>query len=125
MEVILSKINGIVGTDDLLPDEKRKLDRQTWLREQVDFKVMVRKKKNEDWEDFTGLFLMEDGWNKEKVTEHIQHNFSINQFSMYTFGLFKRYYLNTTNNINNNFTFDHEHNIKLLENSPLIDEEYL
>lgn len=123
-EVTLSKINGIVGIDDLLPDEKKKLERLTYLRSQVDFKVMVKIKKNEDWADFTGLFLMKDGWDRETVTEHIQNNFSSDQFRGYTFGLFKRYYHNTTNNINNNFKFDHEYNIKLLEDSlPLIDEE--
>ena len=123
MDVALSKINGIVGVDDLLPDEKKKLDRQSWLRSQVDFKVMVKVDENERWSDFTGLFLMKDGWDKETVTEHIQQNFSTHQFSMYTFGLFKRYYHNTTNNINNNFKFDHEHNIILLEENLPFDGE--
>jgi hypothetical protein len=123
MVVALSKINDIVGTDDLLPDEKKKLEKQFWLRSQVDFKIMVKVEKDEDWSDFTGLFLMKDGWNKEKVTEHIQNNFSTDQFRVYTFGLFKRYYKDTTNNINNNFTFDLEHNIPLLEEVTLIDEE--
>jgi hypothetical protein len=115
----------IIGIDDLLPDEKKKLDRQTYLRNQVDFKVMVKKEEKEDWDDFTGLFLMKDGWDKEKVTEHIQINFSTDQFRGYTFGLFKRYYHNTTNNVNNNFKFDYEYNIELLleDSLPLIDGE--
>jgi hypothetical protein len=112
-EVILSKINDIIGTDDLLPDEKKKLEKQEWLRKQIDFKVMVRIGEDDNWEDFTGLFLMKDGWDSNKVIQHIKENFSTEQFKQYTFGLFKRYYKNTTNNINNNFKFEYQHNIEL------------
>jgi hypothetical protein len=125
--VMQSKINDIIGTDDLLEDEKKKLERQAWLRSQIDFTVMVRTKEDEKWQDFTGLFLMREGWNEDKVIEHIQQSFSTDQFRVYTFGLFKRYY-DETNNMkysNNYFKFDFLCEIELLEEniSWLNDEE--
>ena len=118
--IIPSKCNDIVGTDDLLPDEKEKIEKQNWLRRQVDYTIKVKIGKNDEWQDFTGLFLMKDGWTKDKVNRHIKENFKKEHYSDYTFGLFKRYYHNTTNNINNNFKFDYLHNIKLLsEELPL------
>jgi hypothetical protein len=115
-----SKINDIVGTDDLKPDEVEKIKKQNWLRKQVDYKVMVKVGERDVWQDLTGLFLMKEGWTKNKVDQHIKEFFSTDQYRGYTFGLFKRYYHNTTNNINNNFKFDYLHNIKLLEdNLPL------
>jgi hypothetical protein len=110
-----SKINSIVGTEDLLPDEVEKIEKQNWLRKQVDYKVMVKLGKKDVWEDFTGLFLMKDGWDRNKVTQHIKQFFSTDQFRPYTFGLFKRFYHNTTNNVNNNFKFQYQNNIKLLD----------
>ena len=121
MDVIPSKINDIVGTDDLLPDEIEKIAKQNWLRKQVDYKVMVRIGNKDIWEDFTGLFLMKDGWDKDKVSQHVKEFFSEDQFRDYTFGLFKRHYHNTTNNINNNFKFKYLHNIKLLEDDRPLD----
>lgn len=80
---------------------------------QVDFKVMVKIGEYDSWEDFTGLFLMKDGWDDSKVTQHIQQYFSTDQFKKYTFGLFKRYFKNTTGN--NSFKFEYGHDIKLIE----------
>lgn len=117
---IPSKINDIVGTDDLKPDEKEKIEKQNWLRQQVDYTIRVKIGKKDEWQDFTGLFLMKDGWTKDKVSRHIKENFKKDVYKDYTFGLFKRYYHNTTNNINNNFKFDYMQNIQLLsEDLPL------
>ncbi len=105
-----SKISGIVGVDKLQSDF---LEKQEFLRQQVDFRVMVRLNRRDKWHEFTGLFLMKDGWTKEKVSQHIKESFSTDQFRHYTFGLFKRCYHNTTNRINNNFKFHYLNNIRL------------
>ncbi len=107
--------------EDLEPEEIEKLENAQWLRRQVDHKVMVKKDKEEPWQDFTGLFLMSKGWNGENVSTHIKEQFSTEQFRPYTFGLFKRYYISTTNNVNNNFQFKYLHAIKLLENDLSLD----
>lgn len=109
----------------LSPHEKKKLEKQEWLRQQIDFKVKVKRGKKDTWEDFTGLFLMKDGWTQSKVTQHIKESFSSSQFRPYTFGLFKRYYHNTTNNVNNNFKFEYQHSITLLEDREDIDDDSL
>jgi hypothetical protein len=108
----------------LSTDEKMKLEKQQYLRDQVDYKVKVKLSNKDSWEDFTGLFLMKDGWTKDKVTQHIKQFFSTDQFRCYTFGLFKRYYNNTTNNINNSFKFEYQHNITLLDEVVVREEDY-
>jgi hypothetical protein len=106
----------------LSEDEKKKIAKQEYLRKQVDFKVKVRKGRKDKWEDFTGLYLMEEGWTKDKVTQHVKESFSTAQFRCYTFGLFKRYYNNTSNTINNNYKFQYQHNITLLEEKVVREE---
>jgi hypothetical protein len=54
------------------------------------YKVMIRKERNESWDEFTGLFKEEEGYCLEKTEEHMVKFFSSNQFKEYTFGIFKR-----------------------------------
>ncbi len=104
--------------DELQPSE---LEKREFLRQQVDFRVMVRLNSRDKWQDFTGLFLMKDGWTKDKVSQHIKESFSTDQFRQYTFGLFERRYHNTTNSINNNFKFHYQYNIRLLKETVVLD----
>ena len=58
---------------------------------------------------------MRDGWNKDKVSQHVKESFSTDQFRPYTFGLFRRYYVNMVKVVqisNSLSTFYYQYNMK-------------
>ncbi len=67
---------------------------------------MVKKEKDsEKWEEFTGLFKEEEGYDLETTENHMKHYFSSMQFREYTFGIFERG-LKGTNTYEFNFVKD-------------------
>lgn len=54
------------------------------------YKVMVKKEKDEGWEEWSGLFREEEGYDLEGTESHMVRFFSSMQFKDYTFGIFKR-----------------------------------
>jgi len=72
------------------------------MKETNMFKVKVRKINDKKWQDFSGIFKEEQGWNKKKIKEHMQKFFSKPTYSCYQFALF----ICKTNRFTNNNVFD-------------------
>ncbi len=49
---------------------------------------MVRVTKDEEWEDFSGIFF---GHEFDSVIEHVKRNFDTVQFKKYQFGIFLKF----------------------------------
>ncbi len=50
-----------------------------------DYKVMVKVRAKEDWDEFSGIFFKQE---LDSVVEHVEHHFDTEQFRKYKFGVF-------------------------------------
>lgn len=74
------------------------------------YKVMVRKENDKDYEEWSGLFKEDEGFDLEKTEAHIVRFFSSFQFKDYKFGIFKRTLKGT-----NVFVFNFVKDVEIIE----------